>query len=250
MTSSPHPGGLIHRPGVGAIWQTARWPSNQWLLLSHSENHTSPQVSQVVIFVAEWQSKKMDPRFPVGQARLETLGVLLCALIMALASCQVWNCVELILLGVNPPGSPPLLSASRRASLRPHHGGRLRPGVENVWTLTCQVCESPSPSLPHAHPRLLCALLMALASCQVGLIPDIVCESIAISLPGRLSPLTPCPFPIPPLTCSSPVLLMVVALCSGSSWSRSWPLCSLPCTTLYGRLSDRLPQTTCPLLKL
>ena len=31
----------------------------------------------------------MDPRFPVGQARLETLGVLLCALIMALASVQV-----------------------------------------------------------------------------------------------------------------------------------------------------------------
>ena len=99
---------------------------------SGTEVHTSPQVSQVVIFVAEWQSKKMDPRFPVGQARLETLGVLLCALIMALASCQVWNCVELILLGVNPlpPGSPPLLSASRCASLRPHHGGRLRPGVE------------------------------------------------------------------------------------------------------------------------
>ena len=154
MTSSPHPGGLIHRPGVGAIWQTARWPSNQWLLLSHSENHTSPQVSQVVIFVAEWQSKKMDPRFPVGQARLETLGVLLCALIMALASCQVWNCVELILLGVNPPGSPPLLSASRRASLRPHHGGRLRPGVEIVWTLSGQVCESPSFPFPMLTPAL------------------------------------------------------------------------------------------------
>ena len=68
-------------------------------------------VSQIVIFVAEWQSKKIDPRFPVGQvcgvervsmlhstisrhherdqARLETLGVLLCALIMALASVQV-----------------------------------------------------------------------------------------------------------------------------------------------------------------
>ena len=47
------------------------------------------KISQVVIFIAEWQSRKMDPRFPVGQARLETLGVLLCALIMALASVQV-----------------------------------------------------------------------------------------------------------------------------------------------------------------
>jgi divalent metal cation (Fe/Co/Zn/Cd) transporter len=43
----------------------------------------------MVIFVAEWQSHKMDSRFPVGQARLETIGVLACALIMALASFQV-----------------------------------------------------------------------------------------------------------------------------------------------------------------
>lgn len=48
-----------------------------------------PQVSQIVIWVAESRSRRMDPRFPVGQTRLETIGVLACALIMALASVQV-----------------------------------------------------------------------------------------------------------------------------------------------------------------
>ena len=42
-------------------------------------------VSQLVIFVAEWRSHSADPRFPVGQARLETLGVLACGLLSALA---------------------------------------------------------------------------------------------------------------------------------------------------------------------
>ena len=38
-------------------------------------------ISQIVIFVAEWRSRRADPRFPVGQARLETLGVLACELL-------------------------------------------------------------------------------------------------------------------------------------------------------------------------
>ena len=46
-------------------------------------------VSQLVIFVAEWKARRHDERFPVGQARLETLGVLACAVIMGVASTQV-----------------------------------------------------------------------------------------------------------------------------------------------------------------
>lgn len=33
--------------------------------------------------------QKADPRFPVGKARLETIGVLVCAIIMSIASWEV-----------------------------------------------------------------------------------------------------------------------------------------------------------------
>jgi hypothetical protein len=36
------------------------------------------QVSQVVIAYADWRVRREDPRFPVGQARLEAIGVLAC----------------------------------------------------------------------------------------------------------------------------------------------------------------------------
>lgn len=46
-------------------------------------------ISQVVISYTDWQMNRADPHFPVGQARLEALGVLLCASIMAIASFEV-----------------------------------------------------------------------------------------------------------------------------------------------------------------
>ncbi|KAI8462623.1 MAG: cation efflux protein [Monoraphidium minutum] len=46
-------------------------------------------VSQVVISYTEWQMNVADPQFPVGQARLEALGVLACACVMAVASFEV-----------------------------------------------------------------------------------------------------------------------------------------------------------------
>jgi len=67
----------------------AWWISGSKAVLASLVDSFVDLVSQVVIFVAEWRSRKMDPRFPVGQARLETIGVLGCALIMALASVQV-----------------------------------------------------------------------------------------------------------------------------------------------------------------
>ncbi|GAX82368.1 hypothetical protein CEUSTIGMA_g9797.t1 [Chlamydomonas eustigma] len=65
------------------------WISGSKSVLASLVDSFVDLVSQVVIFIAEWQSQKMDPRFPVGQARLETIGVLACALIMALSSYQV-----------------------------------------------------------------------------------------------------------------------------------------------------------------
>uniref|UniRef100_A0A061S4Y4 Cdf membrane protein n=1 Tax=Tetraselmis sp. GSL018 TaxID=582737 RepID=A0A061S4Y4_9CHLO len=45
--------------------------------------------SQAVLALAAWQMRKEDLRFPVGKTRLETLGVIACAVIMGLASFEV-----------------------------------------------------------------------------------------------------------------------------------------------------------------
>mmetsp|Transcript_1565 Transcript_1565/g.4635 ORF Transcript_1565/g.4635 Transcript_1565/m.4635 type:complete len:426 (+) Transcript_1565:354-1631(+) len=46
-------------------------------------------VSQAVIAIADVRSKHADPRFPVGKARLEAVGVILCACLMTLSSFEV-----------------------------------------------------------------------------------------------------------------------------------------------------------------
>jgi len=45
--------------------------------------------SQAVLGLASWQMAKEDPDFPIGKTRLETLGVIACAIIMGLASFEV-----------------------------------------------------------------------------------------------------------------------------------------------------------------
>jgi hypothetical protein len=40
------------------------------------------QVSQMVIAYADYKIRQQDPRFPVGQARLEAIGVLACKAFM------------------------------------------------------------------------------------------------------------------------------------------------------------------------
>ncbi|EIE27327.1 cation efflux protein [Coccomyxa subellipsoidea C-169] len=45
--------------------------------------------SQVVIAVAEKYMRSADPRFPVGRTRLETVGVVACAIIMTIATIEV-----------------------------------------------------------------------------------------------------------------------------------------------------------------
>ncbi|MEW5319854.1 MAG: hypothetical protein WDW38_010975 [Sanguina aurantia] len=57
-------------------------------------------VSQAVIFLAEHLSKKADPRFPVGRARLEALGVLACACIMSISAYEVIQLAGLDLYNV------------------------------------------------------------------------------------------------------------------------------------------------------
>ncbi|KAG1681364.1 hypothetical protein FOA52_007412 [Chlamydomonas sp. UWO 241] len=75
----------------------AFWLSGSKAVLAALVDSFVDLVSQLVIFVAERQSRRANSRFPVGQARLETIGVLVCALLMALASFQVieQSCVGL-----------------------------------------------------------------------------------------------------------------------------------------------------------
>jgi cation diffusion facilitator family transporter len=64
-------------------------PSNMQAVLASLVDSFVDLVSQLVIFLAEYKARRHDERFPVGQARLETLGVLACAVIMGIASAQV-----------------------------------------------------------------------------------------------------------------------------------------------------------------
>ena len=55
---------------------------------------------------------RVDPRYPVGRTRLETVGVILCAIIMALSSTEVvQSSLETLWLaatrGAHPPRSAP-----------------------------------------------------------------------------------------------------------------------------------------------
>ena len=45
--------------------------------------------AQVVIALAEKYMRSADPRFPVGRTRLETVGVVACAVIMTIATIEV-----------------------------------------------------------------------------------------------------------------------------------------------------------------
>ena len=44
---------------------------------------------QAVLQVAEWTMAKQDAAFPIGKTRLECIGVILCAVIMSIATFQV-----------------------------------------------------------------------------------------------------------------------------------------------------------------
>ena len=44
---------------------------------------------QAVLGLASWSMRKEDVNFPIGKTRLETIGVIACAIIMGLASYEV-----------------------------------------------------------------------------------------------------------------------------------------------------------------
>lgn len=46
-------------------------------------------ILQVVIAIAEKYMRSADPRYPVGRTRLETVGVVACAVIMTIATIEV-----------------------------------------------------------------------------------------------------------------------------------------------------------------
>ena len=55
--------------------------------LLHSPSSCLP--CQAVLQVAEWTMAKQDAAFPIGKTRLECIGVILCAVIMSIATFQV-----------------------------------------------------------------------------------------------------------------------------------------------------------------
>ncbi|KAF8066373.1 hypothetical protein HT031_002697 [Scenedesmus sp. PABB004] len=69
-----------------------------------------PQVSQMVIAYTDWKIKRQDPRFPVGQARLEAIGVLACACIMSVASFEVISESVQVLVEAYITGEAPVLN--------------------------------------------------------------------------------------------------------------------------------------------
>lgn len=50
---------------------------------------------------------RVDPRYPVGRTRLETVGVILCAVIMALSSTEVVQSSVAVLWDAFTRGAPP-----------------------------------------------------------------------------------------------------------------------------------------------
>lgn len=69
------------------LW--AYMASNSKAVLASLADSLVDLVSQGVIAIAEMRSKQADPRFPVGKARMEAVGVVLCACLMALSSFEV-----------------------------------------------------------------------------------------------------------------------------------------------------------------
>lgn len=72
MTAAAHQNSHLS-PDEAWLWQ----PDNS-AQIPETLDLSCMQVSQVVIAYADWKMKQQDPRFPVGKARLEAIGVLAC----------------------------------------------------------------------------------------------------------------------------------------------------------------------------
>lgn len=56
--------------------------------------------SQLVVFFCDRETRKVDPRFPIGKTKLQTVGAIIIACIMSLGAAQVIECcVEKLVKG-------------------------------------------------------------------------------------------------------------------------------------------------------
>eukprot|EP00891_Asterochloris_glomerata_P002818 jgi/Astpho2/2818/e_gw1.00050.161.1_t len=65
------------------------WLSHSYSVLASAADSLVDILSQAVLALVEWQMNRVDPLFPVGKTRLETVGVVGCAVIMSVATLEV-----------------------------------------------------------------------------------------------------------------------------------------------------------------
>ncbi len=63
--------------------------SHSYSVLASAADSIVDIASQAVLALADWQVGKVDPRYPVGKTRLQTVAVIACAVIMSFATLAV-----------------------------------------------------------------------------------------------------------------------------------------------------------------
>ena len=63
--------------------------SQSYSVLASAADSVVDIASQAVLAFADWQVGRLDPRYPVGKTRLQTVGVIGCAVIMSIATLAV-----------------------------------------------------------------------------------------------------------------------------------------------------------------
>ena len=63
--------------------------SQSYSVLASAADSVVDIASQAVLALADWQVGRLDPRYPVGKTRLQTVGVIGCAVIMSIATLAV-----------------------------------------------------------------------------------------------------------------------------------------------------------------
>ena len=72
---------------IAKVWGFAL--SMSYSVLASAADSVVDIASQAVLALADWQVGKLDPRYPVGKTRLQTVGVIGCAVIMSIATLAV-----------------------------------------------------------------------------------------------------------------------------------------------------------------
>lgn len=63
--------------------------SMSYSVLASAADSVVDIASQAVLALADWQVGKVDPQYPVGKTRLQTVAVIACAVIMSFATLAV-----------------------------------------------------------------------------------------------------------------------------------------------------------------